>query len=166
MIYSVWAIDPGARTGWAWAVCSSRELRRADPLQLLPQLAAQRRFTAGELTSPVGYTVKKLVKLFVKVDATVQLRWPGWQYRKVLVKEGFLDGPRAKSSNKLLPSRVNAALDQAVGSWFDETHEQMPSAKAVVSDDRLKRHGLWLPGKPHAMDGVRHLTVRLRMLSQ
>ena len=29
--------------------------------------------------------------------------------------------------------------------------------KAFYSNDKLKRDGLYLPGKPHAMDGLRHL---------
>lgn len=36
------------------------------------------------------------------------------------------------------------------------------SGKSVITDDRLKRWGLWEPGKPHAMDAMRHLVLYAR----
>src|SRR3954466_5321963 len=39
------------------------------------------------------------------------------------------------------------------------THEQMPmkSAGSYYSDTKISDDGLWIPGKPHAMDALRHL---------
>lgn len=36
---------------------------------------------------------------------------------------------------------------------------QTPHQRKFFTDDRLKEYGLWEPGKPHAMDAMRHLLV-------
>jgi hypothetical protein len=164
VIWSVWAVDPGARTGWAWCCVSLRELRASDPLQLLPAVHGDARFTAGEITAPVDDTVSGIVDRMGKVRAELGRRWPELRYTEEMVIEGFVMSPKAKRASARLPERLAAALTDRLGSEF-EVAEQLPGTKAVVSDDRLKRFGLWVPGKPHAMDAVRHLVVRLRILS-
>lgn len=39
---------------------------------------------------------------------------------------------------------------------------QAPYQKPLVDDDRLKRLGLYEPGKPHRNDAVRHMVIYLR----
>lgn len=39
---------------------------------------------------------------------------------------------------------------------------QAPSQKKLCEDDRLKKMGLHVPGKPHRNDSVRHLVIYLR----
>lgn len=40
---------------------------------------------------------------------------------------------------------------------------QSPSnAKGVFTDERIRREGLWVPGRPHAVDAVRHLCLLWR----
>lgn len=136
-----------------------------DPLCFLPQLGLERRFQYGEVTEPVTTTAVFVQTSIIVMNADIKSRWPRLKYKTVFVKEGYLNSPKAKLQTAMLPSKINAAVDQAIYGLVDECYEQMPSAKSVVSDDRLKRHGLWLPGKPHATDAVRHLVVRLRMLS-
>lgn len=119
----------------------------------------------GEITAPVEATAHRLDGAMEAVDGRLQRAWPGMRYVKVLVLEGFVMSPKAKVSSARFPEQVMAACRQQSSFRFDEVVEQMPSAKAVVNDDRLKRHGLWVPGKPHAMDAVRHEIVRLRMLA-
>jgi hypothetical protein len=36
-------------------------------------------------------------------------------------------------------------------------HWHNPAQKEFFKDEILKKHGLWIPGKPHAMDALRHL---------
>ena len=41
---------------------------------------------------------------------------------------------------------------------IEDPHAQTPSqAKNLWTDSKLKKLGLWQPGKPHAMDAVRHM---------
>lgn len=39
---------------------------------------------------------------------------------------------------------------------------QAPYQKPLVDDDRLKRLGIYEPGKPHRNDAVRHMAIYLR----
>lgn len=49
------------------------------------------------------------------------------------------------------------------GSWGGEyVKQQASSAKAVATNERLKRWGLWVKGKQHARDAIRHCVVALR----
>ena len=42
---------------------------------------------------------------------------------------------------------------------------QTPSnAKGIFTDSRLKDQKLWIPGKPHACDAVRHLCLLWRQV--
>lgn len=119
----------------------------------------------GQYTGPVTDTALYVHGLAGAFEEGFMERWPGVRCTKLLVMEGFVMSPSAKRSNSRYPEQVMSAVRQQCLGSFDEEHEQMPSAKAVVNNDRLERHGLWLPGKPHAMDALRHLVVRLRMLS-
>lgn len=119
----------------------------------------------GEVTMPIADTVEHVWKLIDTVNRDVEARWPRIRYRTIFVNEGYVPSSTAKHGSIRLPDRLGAALVQELTSLVDEVHEQMPSAKAVVTDERLRRHGLWVPFQPHAMDAVRHSVVRLRMLS-
>lgn len=43
-----------------------------------------------------------------------------------------------------------------------EINYQEPALKPLCDNDRLKRLGLYIPGKEHAMDAVRHGVIHLR----
>ena len=45
-----------------------------------------------------------------------------------------------------------------------EINYQEPALKPLCDNDRLKRLGLYIPGKEHAMDAVRHGVIHLRNL--
>jgi hypothetical protein len=41
-------------------------------------------------------------------------------------------------------------------------YEQTPAqAKKLITDDKIRKLGLWVPGQPHAMDATRHLLYHL-----
>ena len=55
---------------------------------------------------------------------------------------------------------AGASPDDASGgvtAW--RTRDQTPSERTVVSNDRLKRWGLWVKGSDHERDAVRHLAL-------
>lgn len=45
---------------------------------------------------------------------------------------------------------------------LDEIIYQSPSLKPLCDDERLKKMGMYVPGKGHAMDAVRHGLIYLR----
>jgi hypothetical protein len=60
----------------------------------------------------------------------------------------------------LSPVQVIGALEAlypTVPIWY-----QAPYQKPLVDDDRLKKLGLYEPGKPHRNDAVRHMVIYLR----
>ena len=71
-------------------------------------------------------------------------------------------------------SRVDLSAVEVIGilklynqmySWSEDAPKlylQTPSqAKNLWTDSKLKHLGLWIPGKPHAMDATRHLLYHL-----
>jgi hypothetical protein len=62
----------------------------------------------------------------------------------------------------LYPVEVIGVIKLYAEKWGVSLFEQTPSqAKNLWTDDKLKTLGLWIPGKPHAMDATRHLLYHL-----
>lgn len=86
----------------------------------------------------------------------------------VVRAEDFVLRQRTMDRSLLSPVRINAKLSYALhGSdiEFDDT-QSSSDAKSTVTDDRLKRWGLYEPGRPHRNDAMRHLILWLRHLRQ
>jgi hypothetical protein len=82
-----------------------------------------------------------------------------------IVLEDFILRERTSDRSLLSPVRLNAKLE-------DKFRESMPrveltlqspsNAKTTVTNERLKRWGLWSVGEQHARDATRHLILWLR----
>lgn len=85
--------------------------------------------------------------------------------RTCVVLESFQLRERTSDSSLTSPERLNSRLEQEL-SHLDfevELYYQTPAdAKNVCKDSRMKKWGLWVPGRPHETDARRHLLLWLR----
>ena len=90
--------------------------------------------------------------------------WRRWQWLGItgMDKRGTIVTPVGKKRAELpLEQRYAAVGDMSgEGAWHGggwDLEMQMPSeAKGYANDERMKRWGFWVPGKPHATDALRH----------
>jgi hypothetical protein len=64
---------------------------------------------------------------------------------------------------------ATAIMDQVIDggmAWVFQPVRQLPSDMSVITDDRLRRWGLWEPGKKHSRDAWKHWVVRLRKMEK
>jgi hypothetical protein len=86
-----------------------------------------------------------------------------------VVIEDFVLRERTKDRSLLSPVRITFGLEHEL--WmspdnFFTTKQQPSDAKSTVTDDRLKRWGMWTVGQQHARDATRHLILFLRKVCQ
>lgn len=127
------AIDPGKTVGWAVGWEVDGKPVVAD---------------WGEL----NYTDFSPGKLTIDLEIT-----------DVVVEQFTPRGQRLKAGHSIaieVADHIKWQVDEIDGV---NLHWQQPSdAKGVITDDRLKKMGLWIVGKPHARDAIRHLVIALR----
>ncbi len=87
--------------------------------------------------------------------------------RRVLIIEGFSLRERTRDRSLLSPVRLTAMLHTLVFRYQDPEREssqrtfldvvdQSPADKSKVTDEQLKKAGVYLPGRPHSNDANRH----------
>jgi hypothetical protein len=135
--YQVLSIDPGGTTGWAIfsvhpdAMGPEEDIRIADNVES---------WTAGEFTGSQDSQCDAIIDLVIQ--------WPSAR----LVTEGF----KLRQLNaELSPVEINAVLRWAVRPRYWVV-QSSALAMGVVTDDRQKAWGFWVPGKQHARDAVKH----------
>jgi hypothetical protein len=103
-------------------------------------------WTAGEFSGKQEDQVDQILALIEE--------WPSAR----LVTERF----RVRKIQALLdPAEINAVLRWAVRPrYFVEQNPDM--AMSTVTDERQKAWGLWIPGKEHARDAVKHAVTFLK----
>jgi hypothetical protein len=62
----------------------------------------------------------------------------------------------------LSPVYIIGALEAFEEAWDSEVVYQPPTSKPLCNDDVLKKLGIYLPGKGHANDALRHGIIYLR----
>jgi hypothetical protein len=142
---SVFGIDPGVTTGWAFA--------KDVDLAHYPQNEADLDIVASQMAGTENQQAYDLFRL-------IKSQWP-----VAVVIEDFIPRKLDKSRHFLSPVRITEKLDILL--WTNEKRHwrQMPStAMGTITDDWLKHCGLWLPGQPHANDAQRHVLCYLRTL--
>jgi hypothetical protein len=141
--YQVIALDPGGTTGWA--------LFQVHPMAMegdpgIPVLSNIEWWTAGEFTGKQEDQIDEIIEL---VES-----WPNAR----LVTEQFI---LRQLNAELSPAEINATLRWATRPryWIPQ---QPALAMSAVTDARQKAWGFWVPGKPHARDGVKHAITFLK----
>lgn len=187
---SVFAVDPGETTGWAWAVVAYKELElvRSGDLAwsvLFGRLLSSGRFDSGQeaiyrgpfSASSAGAALimneaQTALALYIEIlglhERSAALTGGSVKQVTDLVIEDFVLRERTKARNLLAPVRLTAALVQEVlrdSKQMGITLQSPSDAKSVVTDDRLRALGLWQVGQVHARDACRHLALFLRKLT-
>lgn len=171
--FSVLAVDPGQWTGWAWlGFCSLDLLDHTDHSLILASAGlVEPLFLSGQLDcSDEDLGVDALVRYaqagFSRTEAVAHRKTTAPNVSSVVVCEDFLLRERTMDRSLLSPVRLNAKLGYAFhGSETTFTDRQSSSdAKTSITDDRLKRWGLYQRGATHRNDAVRHLILWLRKL--
>ena len=169
---SIFAVDPGTGTGWAWTCLGFRELGRYGAEGALGRVVGSERFRYGEINSRAGdiETAQDCLMRAVVCSQTGK-RVSGGRvpYLTHLVIEGFSFREKTKSRHMLTPIRVGAAMEAFMVGQNDlrytEVSYQMPSEMSNVTDERQERWGLWFPGNKDANVAIKHLIVKLRRLA-
>jgi hypothetical protein len=190
---SVFCIDPGETTGWAWACVGYKELASVssgglDWKGLYSGLSrvvhGERRFACGEVevyrgpmsaSSVAGQVAQQEAHASVEIACMIEVHSrlskvvSGGRIGQVtdVVIEDFILRERTKSRNLLSPVRLTAGIVQEVlrsPIQMGLTIQSPSDAKGTVTDERLKALGLWQVGQIHARDACRHLALFLRRL--
>lgn len=151
------AIDPGVTTGVAWSllgdlnqVCLDllTEGNRGDVVEV-----KARDVPWGELDA-----ANTIVDIIEAVDIKVGVAR--------IVIEDFVLRRFTMGKEGLAPVRVTAYLEAELDHrlhCLDLIEKQgASSALGVVTDDRLKRWGAWVKGKPHGRAASKHLITAIR----
>lgn len=127
------AIDPGKTVGWAVGWEVNGQPVVADFGQL-----AYTDFSPGKIIMDLAIT-------------------------DVVVEQFTPRGQRLKAGHRIAIEVADHIKWQVSEMDGVKLHWQQASdAKGVITDDRLKKMELWVTGKPHARDAIRHLVIALR----
>lgn len=187
--WSVFTVDPGETTGWAWACVGRSELGRLGMVEALSAAVrhvsgvqlSDRRFACGQIKG--DYSIGRFfeaehsmaedlhIEMVLRTGMTNRVSGGAVPRLSALVYEDFTLRERTKDRNLLSPIRVTAHSQSVLfnrwqihSSSLPEIVLQSSSDKSVIRDDQLERWGLWQRGKPHANDAIRHLCLYLRKL--
>lgn len=151
------AYDPGGTTGWAHVWLPTACLAPGGPSILqsiefeVGQLAGSDRRQGRGLATQLGDFVGPVVI------------------------EDFILRKFSAGRDLLAPVRMIARIEQIIELLLEYGYEpedrgrvlrvykQLPAlAKSTCTDERMRRWGIWTPGKPHANDALRHAVTFLR----
>jgi hypothetical protein len=152
----VMAVDPGQTTGWV--ISDLREERMA--VGATHMMVKEGLMNYGQVGG--GTTVESECK-----QARFLLQACEHHEVELVVMESFFlfpDQGHSPDPAGIAPVRIISRFEMI--NWLTlPTYPitfQTPSEKSVITDERLRRWGLWKPGKPHANDAMRHLCVFAR----
>lgn len=137
----VLAFDPGGTTGWA-----AGKYTDTEPLEFI---------YGGQITGGVDGFVKWMKENTEFPNAELV------DFDLTIVSESFSLRPGVRNPD-LTPVRIEGALTALVGT--ENVVYQQPAMKALVSDDRLRKYGLWIPGQRHHMDARIHALAYMSRL--
>jgi hypothetical protein len=139
--YVVLALDPGGTSGWCVIGVHPDAIASGDPsIKILENIEF---WTCGQFAGPEDDQCDEIVDLVGN--------WPGAR----LVTELFTLRSRVTSSEVFALERMNAILRWAIRPRYF-VYQQPALAMTTITDDRQKDMGLWVPGKEHARDALKH----------
>ena len=157
---SLFTVDPGVETGWCW--CLVPNVR--DPKDEMPEALDKGWLHTGQMLGDENLQAMRLSSL-CRRSAAFARRASHEPITTWMVCESFQLRERTSDPSLLSPVRIQSKLELLLHMKrirVDDYTTQQPSQKSVITDERLRRWGLWLPGKPHACDAMRHAAIRLR----
>lgn len=163
--------NAGVKECLAWATAGIKDI-------YLEMLNTDEAFNRAVEGAEAGRRSTAISKVLGGVDGVDSVPWEAWSQGELgrgdlVVIEDFLIrlGGRGASSARsgISPARISAGLVAwlEVMEW-DVDHgvhlklQQASNAKGVITDPRLKQLGMWIPGKEHARDALRHAVLSVR----
>jgi len=135
--YQVISLDPGGTTGWS--IFSVHPIAmNGDPD--IPPLINVEWWTAGEFTGNQDSQCDEIVEMLRE-----------WPYARLVTEDFKLRQLNAE----LDPVEINAILRHVMRPRYFVL-QSASLAMGTLPDDRQKELGLWIPGKQHARDAVKH----------
>jgi hypothetical protein len=185
---SIFAVDPGETTGFAWTLLSPQEYEGfasgdTETLRAVSGwkggfLNGDRRLQVGEINCYSDHysgrvlreigTAESIVIEAIRCGNMAKRVSKNRVFMSVVVIEDFILRQHSQSRNLLSPVRLAAYIEAFC--YQNPVFQcpivlQTPSdAKTIMSDKRIRSMGLWIPGKPHATDALRHMLLCLRRL--
>jgi len=184
---TIFAIDPGISTGWARGSLDLVEFRKiGGDVERLVESGAMS-WEAGEDLALSGdpYRMDRH-ELYAAERASAARLWglmeggPGTGANlgdlaspadRLVIEDFTVYGGKANEVSAggavpLAPVRVGSMLAFAAElAVMDVTYQMASMAKTTVTNERLKRWGLWTKGSEHARDATRHLVTYVRRLA-
>lgn len=132
---SVFAVDPGGTTGWAFVASGERLV-----------------FESGQLVGDEITQTRELVRLIreCKADDVV--------IEDFVLRQGIARSGAGSRRVTLSPVRITAMLEYALGLSLPK--QSAADAKTFATDARLRTWGTYVRGD-HARDAMRHAMLRL-----
>lgn len=180
--WSVFAIDPGETTGWAWCCVGRKELEEDYACGGMRLALKAGRVTWGEVPTPaydkglgrflkwweaearVGQSLLDVVRLHAEKVSLVS----GGAVPEIgtIVLEDFILRERTKERSLLSPVRISQSFLTLLSSSTVLTHnvelQSAATAKNTATDERLQRWGFWEGRSSHERDALRHLLTHMR----
>lgn len=156
---TVW-IDPGGITGWGVMVVEPVDLIGEKPLH-----SVIAHWACGEITGPENAQASEILQLYdMWDDAAIGIE--SFVIRKFLQHKEFLSPVRIREKvdyGLWLAEKWSAEDDEREmgrGRWM---FTQTPSmAMTTLTDERQKEWGLWVPGRDHKRDAIKHCYTFLK----
>lgn len=139
----IW-FDQGGSTGWA-VFCFWDDVFTELEYPLLTGIHS---WSAGEFYGPEESMAERMVRLAQVFGAKVQVGYEDFHLRR-------LGGPELLSPVRVAARFEERMLIERLSSKIVPP-QQPEIAMSKVTDERQKRWGLWLPGKEHARDAIKH----------
>lgn len=139
--YCVLAFDPGGTTGWALFAVHPDAMGPDPDIHVFGRYGNLIQWTAGEFTGPIDEQVDEAIDL-ISVWPTARIIAEAFKLRQL--------------NADLAPVEFLAAMRWGMRPRRFADLQQPALAKSTLTDDRQKSLGLWIPGKEHARDAIKH----------
>jgi hypothetical protein len=172
--WSIVGIDPGTHTGVAWALVSVRQVKELGWKRALAACRSDQVRERWAMYEVAGSTedrsVDQLLELLDRFRYFSSVASAG-RISEIshIVTEDFILRERTMERSLLSPVRITEKLEYALhssGSSSTLSRYSAADAKTIVTDERLKRWGLYDPKSKHARDALRQLIMKMRELSE
>jgi hypothetical protein len=163
------AIDPGVTTGIASIELKSWWKDMGEPHEVLKKAldgSSVGWFAASDIK---GTEFDQVTSMMAIIYGSFRFEGPD-AIASIVAVESFDLRERTKAKSLLAPVRITARLQDRLqardfkGEFRNDGRHSPSSAKSIVTDERLREWGLWVPGSPHVRDAMRHLLVLMRSI--
>lgn len=169
-------IDPGEVTGLAWVCLSLKQVRKGNWHDAMIQAAGDGRLRTATVdgSHDEDQAAQEVLDwIEARRDEVIGATSGRHVAHDGILLEDFLLREQTMDRTLLSPVRIGAKV--AFGCWqrrrwfpdsalaYPHVQWMQPSQhKSVITNDRLKRWGLWLPGTSHERDALRLVCMQAR----